>query len=80
MATLYACDATGKAVKNKAELIEVGVRGRLYCKDIADEMQAYAKEVDALHNECAQHMRDGLKEIRAKYRGKIADDGKLPDE
>lgn len=80
MATLFACDATGKTVKDKSELVEIGVRGRLYCKDIADDMLAYSEAVDKLHDECADKFRDGLKEIRAKYREKMAEDGKLPDE
>lgn len=80
MATIFACDATGKAVKDKAELVEVGVRGRLYCKEIADEMQAYVKEYDELHEKCAAAFREGVAEINAKYRAKIAEDGKLPNE
>lgn len=80
MATLYACDATGKPAKDKAEFVEIGVRGRLYHGDIAHEMKAYAAEVDALHDKCAAEFIEGLKAIRAKYRCKIAEDGKLPDE
>lgn len=82
MATLYACDATGTTVKHKDDLVEVGVRGRLYCDEIAQPMQAYVKEVDALHDECAAKFQEGLDALRVKYRRtyKMPDDGKLPDE
>ena len=80
MATLFACDATGKTVKHKDDLVEIGVRGRLYCEGVAADMRAYTDAVDKLHDECAEKFRDGLAALRAEYRKKLAEDGKLPDE
>ena len=76
MATVHVCDCGKQKIKEKNELIAVGVCGRLYCKgDCQARAQAYLDARDDLHNEIIDTWNDGMSTLKNVH----GDNFELPD-